>query len=137
MPAKPVRHLLLAEFARGKRKENYDQFGVLRRQDVSVPDKEKFADHRRRTLVSVHERMIARDPERIGGGQRRGVGLAIGSQIFRSRQRALKCSGVARSLAAAMLRQLGGMCGRGNASIDPDPNRHGDMFYLASSRSAR
>ena len=55
--------------------------------DAVQPEKVTMIADEGRSLVAVDERMVARDAEGIGCGQRREIGLLIGALVLRPRQR--------------------------------------------------
>src|SRR3546814_5937486 len=70
----------------------------------TIEIQEGFRRNQRRSLVTVNERMIARNTEGIGGGERRGVVFAIGREISRTGKCGLKH--IANTCAAAVFGQL-------------------------------
>ncbi len=90
-------------------------------QGPAVEDEEGFADHRRRALVAVHERMVARDPEGVGRGKIGSIRIAVGHEISGPRHRAFERAGIADAFAATMLRKLLGMRCHRHVERDPEP----------------
>src|SRR5690606_24547383 len=79
--AEPVGEFVLGQFAGSEGFEDDDNLGVGCSENKAVDDQEGFADYRRSSLVAVNERVVAGEPEGIGGGQRCGVGLRVLSEI--------------------------------------------------------
>ena len=60
---------------------------IRRRQGEAIQPKKQTCGDVGDTLVAVRERMVARDAVSVGGRKIKDIGVAIGVQIFRPRQR--------------------------------------------------
>lgn len=99
---------------------------------MAVQRDEKFGGDEGRALVAVHERMIADDPECVGGGQIRDIGrrLPISGYVLGTRKGGLKQRLVAEAVCAAMFRKLFPMNREDDLLDRPRP------CHLANSRRA-
>ncbi len=123
MLPKPRTKFVLRDVAGGEISEQDDQLGVGRVKDEAIIDQEGFGDDQRRAFVAIHERMVARNAERVAGCERGRVGRAINVEILPPRQCAVEQTLVANALPAAVNRELVAMRRKRQSTIDPAPLR--------------
>src|SRR6266571_595259 len=126
----PLCEIRLLHRSRGHREHGHYAPGVVGDQLVSVQREEEFHRDESGALVPVHERVVRRQPEGVGGGELRGVGLSVGRPIERTRERGVEQARIANAGAAAVVGKLLLVGGEYDRALDPDPLPH-----FASSRS--
>src|SRR6476620_11546475 len=132
---KPLGELVFGELARRQIGKDNDDLGICGAEHMAIQIEKAFRNDRCRSLIAVHERMIARQAECIAGRKCRSIGFAVGGEILRPRHCALECTFITNASGAAPFRQL--FVVRGESFRAPDPNPRNHWFrYLASSRSA-
>src|SRR5438874_9630830 len=116
--ADPARQALLADFACGQRQ---DHRGGLRRRNVEidfVEAKEHDDRGKRRALVAVNERMVARYAEAIGSGERCEVSLPIGKLVERPAEGRFEQPEIANPVGSSKEGQLLGMNIKNDGSVE-------------------
>ncbi len=88
---------VFAHVARSDGEHSEHAGGIAGGEFMAVEHQEQLGGDEGGALVAIDERMIARQPPAICGGQRGGVGLAVGGQVLRPRQRRFKQPRIARA----------------------------------------
>lgn len=125
--AEPVRHFFFRQFAGGEGEHRRNRAGGLKsermppstRLRTGVECEEQAGEHPGGPLVAVHERVVARHSERIGGGEGGRIVLAIAPAVPRPRQRGFQHAAVADAAAAAMLCELTIVDGERDLRVEP------------------
>ena len=94
--------------------------GILRfkRDGHAIQGKKQARQHLGGSLVSVGERVIARQPEGIGGGKHAGIGLPIGPSVAWARE--VQHRSVTHADWTAVLGPLAIVDGKRQFDLDPD-----------------
>ena len=87
MRPNPCREFVFAHIARGDSEYGEHTGGIVGDQLKAVECEEQFGGDEGRALVAIDEGMVARQSPAVGGSQRSGIGLSIGGEILRPRQR--------------------------------------------------
>lgn len=138
MLPKPVGQFVFRKVAGGKALDRPYRVSFTEGQFVSVEIEEQIGHDPGRALVSIDERVIARDPESIGRRQYDMIVFAIFPAVSGPGQCRLEPTHVAHTAAAAMLRKLPVVDRQRNRFSHPcgfEPNGHTGPADLLGQRA--
>src|SRR5580698_6564639 len=133
----PVRQLVLVHCTGGDGEYHEHALPIVRRQFISVQKQKGFQRDQRDALVAIDEGVVLCKPEAVRRGELGRIGLSIGREVLRTRERGLEQATVANAARAAMLGQLLVMCDDERLRIQPNPVRHGGYFASSFNASRR
>lgn len=111
---------MFLEFAGGEGEDNGDGICRRKREIISVQREKKTGKHPGCTLVTVYERVVARNTKGIGSRKRGGIFLSIVPLVDRTAQCGFEHAHVTHPHASAMFRELTLMNRKCVGTIEPD-----------------
>ena len=115
----PAREHIFTDLTGGESKHDRGRCFLRRNKGEPVEIKKHDCRCQRRSLVSVDERVIARDAEAIGSRERGKIGLAIRKLVAGTGQGRLEKAEIANAVWSAKQRELLGMKVKDNAELEP------------------